>query len=267
MTADVIHDLDEQAYHADRSTLSHSGAKVLADSPARFKWRLDHPEHKDSFDVGTLAHKLILGSADDRVRVADAYDWRLKKWQDWKKEQHAAGLVPVHRGDLLEASRMAWAVRRHPLASAILARPGLTEASLYGDDPATGVRLRGRCDRITDTIEGHPVIVDVKTTAMTGPASFGRKAFDYGYDTAAAWYSDLAVLAGLCDETPQFLLVVVETTAPHFVHVHEFTPDQLDRARALNRDRIELYARCVAANDWPDYGQDIHTIQTPRWVA
>ena len=90
----IVTDLDERTYHADRGSLSHSGSKNLHDSPARFRWLLDNRVEKDSFDVGTLAHKLILRSTDNRIRVADAYDWRAKKWQDWKREQHAAGLVP-----------------------------------------------------------------------------------------------------------------------------------------------------------------------------
>ena len=119
----IVTDLDERTYHADRGSLSHSGSKNLHDSPARFRWLLDNRVEKDSFDVGTLAHKLILESTDDRIRVADTYDWRTKKWQDWKREQHAAALVPVHRGDLRAASKMAAAVRRHT-GSSPLARGG-----------------------------------------------------------------------------------------------------------------------------------------------
>jgi len=258
----IVTDLDERTYHADRGSLSHSGSKNLHDSPARFRWLLDNRVEKDSFDVGTLAHKLILRSTDNRIRVADAYDWRAKKWQDWKREQHAAGLVPVHRGDLRAASKMAAAVRRHTLASAILNRPGQTEISVYGDDPVTGTQLRARYDRMTV----DDLIVDVKTSALWGPDGFARQAFRYGYHTKAAWYADLAVLAGLVKRPPRVVFVVVETAAPHFVHVHEFDDEALSIARIRNRAAIDLYAACVDTDTWPAYPEVINLTPPPAWL-
>ena len=264
----LVEDIDEIAYHADRGSLSHSGAKLLHDCPARFRWEQEHRTEKDAYDLGTIAHRLILRSDDHRIRVADTREWKpWQTWNPWKDKVRAEGNVAIHRGQLLEASRMAAAVRRHPLASAILARPGLTEVSLYGTDPETGVTLRGRVDRLTDDAHGRPVIVDVKTTAMKGRESFSRKAFDYGYHTQAAWYSDLAVLAGVTDEPPAFVLVAVETEPPHFVHVHVFDEDALDIARAKNRRAIDLYAQCVATDEWPAYPPEVNVIVPPRWLS
>ena len=262
----IVTDLDERTYHADRTSLSHSGSKNLHDSPARFRWLLDNRVEKDSFDVGTLAHKLILKSTDNRIRVADTYDWRTKKWQDWKREQHAAGLVPVHRGDLRAASKMAAAVRRHTLASAILNRPGQTEISVYGDDPVTGTQLRARYDRITVDDDGQPLIVDVKTSALWGPDGFARQAFRYGYHTQAAWYADLAVLAGLTKRAPRVVFIVVETAAPHFVHVHEFDDEALSIARIRNRAAIDLYTACLDTDTWPAYPEVINLTPPPAWL-
>jgi hypothetical protein len=54
-------DIPEAEYHADRDSLSVSGAKVLLKAPALFKWQQDHPVHKDVFDFGSAAHALVLG--------------------------------------------------------------------------------------------------------------------------------------------------------------------------------------------------------------
>ena len=65
-------------YHADRSSLSCSGAKLLLRSPAKFQWRLDHPVVKDVFDFGTVAHTLVLGEGAD-IAVLDPGVHGLKK--------------------------------------------------------------------------------------------------------------------------------------------------------------------------------------------
>ena len=262
----IVTDLDERTYHADRGSLSHSGSKNLHDSPARFRWLLDNRVEKDSFDVGTLAHKLILRSTDNRIRVADAYDWRAKKWQDWKDAVRAEGNVAVNRAQLLAASKMAAAVRRHTVASEILGRPGRTEVSVYGRDLRSNVTLRARYDRLTVDDDGAPLIVDVKTTSTRGPDEFARKAFRFGYHTGAAWYSDLAVIAGLTKEPPRFLILAVETEAPHFVHLHEFDSLALDIARAANRQAIDTYASCRSADHWPAYPEDVNLMPPPAWL-
>src|SRR5699024_9463999 len=116
-------------------SLSATGAKTLLTNPARFAWERDNgrPE-KRVFDLGTLAHALILGNPDRRVTVIDAYDWRTKAAREARDAAYAAGQVPVHRGDLRATVELRRAVRNHPLASAILSQ-GRAEQSLYWTDP------------------------------------------------------------------------------------------------------------------------------------
>ena len=136
ITEPGLYDVPEAEYHADRNlsptlgrSLSSSGAKTILDCPARYQWEREHPRVKDAFDQGTIAHALILKNPDPRLRVVDCTDWRSKAAQDARKAIRAEGNVAVSRADLLAASKMAQAVRRHRVASAIFAQ-GKAEQSI-----------------------------------------------------------------------------------------------------------------------------------------
>lgn len=261
--------IDETVYHADSDlapelgrSLSQSGAKTLLASPARFAWERDHGRPpKDAYDLGTLVHALVLRSRDDRIRVVDARDWKTKRAQEARDEARAAGMVPVLRSQLLDASRVARAVRRHPLAGAMF-RGGRAEVSLYWIDDETGVTCRGRIDYV------HPGgLVDLKTTTYgRGDLDvFGRSAASYDYPMQAAVYSDgWEALTGV--RLP-FVTVVVEVDPPYMITVGQYDDDDLDAGRARWRTALSVYAERESSGVWDDPLTDIPTIPIPAWYA
>ncbi len=269
----VYRRLPETTYHADSDlapelgrSLSQSGAKTLLSSPARFAWEREHGRPaKDAYDLGTLAHALILGSGDDRLVVVDAYDWRTKAAQAAKAEAYAAGKVPVHRGDLLAASRIARAVRRHPLARAVLAS-GEPEVSFYWRDPETGVTCRARVDWL---VPGK-ALVDVKTVGRYGgadPAAFGRQCAQLDYPMQAAHYVD--GWEAVTGERLPFVHLIVETEPPHFVTVGQLPDDAIKAGRARMRSALTEYTERESAGDWPefDHPNNIVDIPGPGWYG
>lgn len=269
----VYRRLPETTYHADSDlapelgrSLSQSGAKTLLSSPARFAWERERGRpSKDAYDLGTLAHALILGSGDDRLVVVDAYDWRTKAAQAAKAEAYAAGKVPVHRGDLLAASRIARAVRRHPLARAVLAS-GEPEVSFYWIDAQTGVTCRARVDWL---VPGK-ALVDVKTVGRYGgadPAAFGRQCATLDYPMQAAHYVD--GWEAVTGELLPFVHLIVETEPPHFVTVGQLPDHVIEAGRAKMRGALTEYAERESAGDWPefDYPTEIVDIPVPGWYG
>ena len=261
-----FYDIPEAEYHADTElapklgrSLSVSGAKKILALPARFAHERDHgQEPKDVFDLGTLAHRLILG-AGGTVHVVDCYDWRLKKHQDEKRAKRAEGFTVVNRGDLLAASRMAAAVRRHPTAAAILSQ-GVAEKSLYWTDEATGVTLRARIDWL------HPkAVVDVKTCADASPAGFASAVAKFGYDMQAAWYAE--GVEALTGERLPFIFLCVEKEAPHFVAVYQLDDAALERGAYRNALARAAYAEHQSSGEWPAYSTEIETLSLPRWAS
>lgn len=275
---DGLFDIDEQVYHADRGSLSVSGAKLLLppSCPAKFKYRMENqPAPKREYDFGHLAHGLVLGKGAEMV-VLDPEVHGLKKdgtvadspratatWKAAEAEARERGATPVHISEYRAAEAMAAMVLQDPDAGPLFQR-GHAERSMYATDPDTGVRLRGRADWLTMDDERF-TCVDYKTSITANPAELIRKFWTYGYFMQAAFYLDLIVALGFSDD-PVFRFVVQEKEAPYLVTVVEYDDEALAEGRRLNRQAIDLYAYCKDTDTWPGYGGGIHTIGLPRFA-
>lgn len=260
----VYSDVDELDYHADRTSLSSSGARKILDCPAIFHYEQEQPPTpKPQFDMGHVVHGMILGVGLDIVPV-DAANWTTKAAKETRDQAHAEGKVPLLVADVAKAELMAKTVREHDTAGALLA-VGDPEITGYWHDDVNPVRLRFRTDWL------HPgrnriIGVDVKTTAGNGsPAKFAKSCADFGYHQQAAWYLDGLAETGVSEDAA-FLFIVLPKEPPHIVTVCEIHADDIARGRALNRKAINTYADCVANNVWPGYGQQIHQITLPTYA-
>lgn len=257
-------DIPDATYHADRESLSFSGAKLLLppSCPAKFREIMDNPpKPKPEYTFGHAAHSLLLGKGAEIIEV-DAPDWRSKAAREIR-DQACNGVAPMLTHELEQARAMVAAVRSHPVAGGLF-KQGEAEKSLYATDPETGVRLRGRIDWLT-TIDGQLWIVDFKTSDTAEPTGFARKGAGFRYHSQHAWYVDLVKAVGL-SQSPRFVDVVVEKTRPYIVTVVEFDEDSVAEGRRFNRQAINLYAQCVEANDWPTYSDSIVPISLPYWA-
>lgn len=266
----IYGDIDERTYHADRESLSHSGAKLLLppSCPAKFKERMDNPlPPTPTFSFGHLAHKLVLGEGAV-IREIEAVDYRTKAAQQQRDEALAAGEIPALTPELAKAVAMADAVREHPVASKLFAT-GRAEMSMYADDPDTGWGLRGRADWLTRGEElglgDRLVIVDYKTTVDANPSSWGRSAANYGYALQFAWYVELARLVNL-DDWPAFLFVCQEKEPPYLVSVNELDAEAWNLGYDQMRHAIAVYAECMESGVWPGYSDGINPVSLPRWA-
>lgn len=252
-------DIPEADYHADRTSLSVSGAKVLLKAPALFKWQQDHPVHRDVFDIGSAAHALVLGIGAP-IRVVDADSWRTKDAKAEKDAAHAAGEIPLLTADHQRVRAMADALSSHSLAMRLLSN-GRPEVSAYALDPDTGVMRRGRFDWL-----GAAVLTDYKTTACAEPWAFAGSAAKFGYHMQAAWYLDLA--RDLDHPAEAFAFIAQEKEAPYLVSVIELDAAAVQRGRELNRQALERFRDCTASNIWPGYTRDdaFVTVSLPRWA-
>jgi hypothetical protein len=138
-----VYDIPEAEYFAARYALSCSGAKLLLppSCPAKFFWRMDHPEHKKAWDLGSGAHQLVLGTGPELVEVK-ADDWRTNAAKAERDAARAAGKIPLLSRDVAVVKAMAAALEAHPVAWNLLdPEHGHAEQSLFWTDQRTGVRL------------------------------------------------------------------------------------------------------------------------------
>lgn len=252
--------ISETAYHADRSSLSASGAKLLLPpgcppkpNPAKFREAMLHrPKPKPVYDFGHLVHELRLGKGAG-IKVIDAPNYNTKAAQQARDEAHQVGLTPALPKQIIAALRMIVANNKHPLAGQLFRR-GHPEVSFYHTDPQTGVRLRMRADWVTmfnlGDGEQRLTVLDYKTDTTADPDELQRKFWSCGYYRQFAWYHD--IVHAVMGEPPVFLFVVQSKEPPYQTGVVEYGPAELEQGRRENRDAIQIYAECTAANNWPD---------------
>jgi len=263
---DGIHsNITSAEYHADTTTLSYSGAKLLLppSTPAHFKYQLDNPSPpKRHYDFGHAAHRFLLGEGEEIVPV-DADDWRTKAAKEQAESARDEGKVPLLRAEFDKALAMVDALHANPDAAALF-KSGVAERAMYATDTESGVRLRGRADWLTYG-DGELLIVDYKTTTSADPDTFERASTKYKYYLQAVWYRDLAIAIEL-HNNPVFVLVAQEKTPPFLSSVMRFDDIAIAEGRLLKRQAIETYARCIETGVWPGYPTGIQVISVSPWA-
>lgn len=192
----------------------------------------------------------------------DFRDWKTNRAQELRRAHRAAGHIPLLPRTYTKAVAMATAVREHPALVPLLST-GWPEVSFYWPDPDTQVMLRARPDWLHPTPDDAAVIVvDLKTTDSADPEDFAWSVLRYGYHLQQHWYTTALTAAGLV--VRQFLFAAVSKHPPHVVSVCELDPEDVAAAGKENRRAIDLYARCLDTDTWPDHGPGIHRLRLPR---
>lgn len=251
-------DIPEAEYHADRISLSVSGAKTLLKSPAQFIYEREHPVHKDAFDFGTAAHALALGAGMESVYVTPYDDFKTKAAQAEKRAAQDDGLAVITPSDWNVVCDMAEAITRHPMARDLLTG-GEPEVSAYCPDEKTGVIRRGRVDYLRDDL-----IVDYKTTRNADPNAFARDAGSLNYHMQHAWYLDL--LRDLGRDIRGFIFIAQCKEPPYLVSVVELVPAAVELGRTRNQLALQVFRDCTESNLWPGYPERVVPIDVPTWA-
>ncbi|MFI0236374.1 PD-(D/E)XK nuclease-like domain-containing protein [Streptomyces sp. NPDC016845] len=270
ITEPGIYDLTNDEYHADRGSLSSSGARMLLppSCPALFRHAQDTPqEPKKTYDLGSAAHKLVLGEGPDLVRI-DAEEWRSASVKAEVAAVRDEGGIPLKPADYQQVHDMADALRRHPVAAALFdpAR-GKPEQSLFWRDRPTGVMRRARFDWLPDARSGRLIIPDYKTCRSAEPRALARSVEEYGYHQQDDWYRAAARSLDLADDSAAFVFVCQEKTPPYIVTVVEMDAEARRIGAARNRRAIETFAECTASGVWPGYSDEIAYLSLPTWAA
>lgn len=135
---------------------------------------------------------------------------------------------------------------------------GQTEISIVWDDPATGIRCKGRIDKLNDHAR---LLVDLKTTQ--NGADFPKAIANYHYDRQAAFYLDgLAILTG---QKYRFAIVAVEKEPPFAVRAALLSDACVANGRRQYRRCLDLLAECRTSEEWPSY-EDPDEWELPAWA-
>lgn len=259
----VVIGLDDVTYHA-HPALSSTGARKLLESPAKFKYSLEHPQpHKEAFSLGTAVHTRILGTGADIVTYpaehltpSGAASTKAATIA-WAEEQRATGNVVIAPADARRVNGMAEAVLAHPEARQILETVAGREVSVFAD--VDGVAVRARFD-IYDGVNGG----DLKSARDASPAGFNRSVANYGYAFQERWYREVDI-AATGTELESFKFLVCENFAPYLVGVYDLDFMWDDIAKEKVKRARDLYRACTETGEWPGY--PTVTLTPPNWAV
>lgn len=262
-------DLSNEAYHADKTSLSSSGARKLLppSCPAKFRYEQDHPQAPTkTFDYGNAAHKLVLGNGPELVLV-DADKWNTDAIRDEIAAIRAEGGIPLKQHELDMVQAMADAIRQHPLAQLLLDPAyGAPEQSGFWIDGPTGIRRRVRFDWLPSVHSGRLIIPDYKTADDASNDAMQKAIAKYGYNQQADWYEDAARAFGLGGDDAELLLIAQEKKPPFLINVVGIEFGSRVIGRAKNRAAIERFAECTESGIWHGYGDEPNYLALPGYA-
>ena len=242
-------------YHADPALGSTSLKTLATRTPAHYQHDKAHPKSSDAFDLGTVAHSLILEGDESGVEVWDFPAWTTKVAKDSREESRAAGKIPMLTKEWAQVVAMRDAVMAHPIARSMFTGHKAEQSVFWEED---GLMLKCRPDA------WHPgALVDLKTARDADPNEFGKVAHSFGYHQSAAHYID-GVKAATGEELP-FHFVLVEKTDPYLVSVVELDWEAINIGRGLNERAKRIYQECVESNTWPGYPAS-EPVSLPMWA-
>ena len=265
-------------YHADpceKPSLSHSVAKVLLGKSPRHAWYA-HPRlndaceevHNKRFDLGTVAHTLLLGQGRDIVEIA-ADNFMTKEAKRLRDEAYAVGKTPILSEHLASARAMEAAAREQLVD---------IQGCEHLFDPAQGDGEVVCCWREDDgpwcraQIDWLPhnrlVFADYKTVdGSAHPDALGRRVVDLGYDVQAAFYE-----LGLSTIDPdlagriQPVFIFQECTPPFELCAATLDEETMTVGRKKVELAIRTWQRCLETDTWPGYPPRIVPITMPTWA-
>jgi hypothetical protein len=273
--AGVYNEISPSDYFADCApmpSLTQSIIKVLLEKSPLHAWHA-HPRlnpdyrHNDDrkFDIGNIAHALLIGRGKSIVVLEGFDDWRKKAAQEARDDAAATGKIAVLGKHFALASRMVEAARDQLAVRGLhrLFRDGHGEVvTVWNEGP---IWCRQMIDWLTpDLID----FADYKTTLENAaPHAIGRKMVNDGWHLQAGWAE-----RGLDNLNPsgagrrRFFFVCQEVEKPYALTVVRIGEAPLTMARKQIDYAVTQWRWSMAENFWPSYPTEVITPEYPGWA-
>lgn len=266
---------------APQPSLTQSIAKVLIDESPLHAW-YQHPRlnpdfrrtEETKFDIGNIAHSIMLGRGKDVVVLDGFDDWRKKAAQEAREEALATGKLAVLGKHYARASKMVTAAREQLALRGLewMFRDGWGEVVTVWREPYMEVRddmpdiyLRQMLDWVTPA---YLDVIDYKSTDFSvAPHGIDRMMFNAGWSIQAAMAErGLDALDPANAGRRKFFFVVQETTVPYQLTVVQLTRGPMTMGHKQLDRAVEIWRECMARGIWPGYPLDIVTPEWPGWA-
>ena len=255
-------ELPDHIYH-HRPEWSYSQIKMLPDEPEMFygrhvaKWPTYQLKPSPNMILGTAVHDALLLQNKLQIIPESVLSKSGSKagvaWKEFEAEH--AGEIWLKESEAAPARAMLESVQNHRKARMLLEMPGQSELALFWTHEYTGLRLRGKLDRLIDFGDGK-AIIDLKCTNDPSPEKFCWTCLDFRYHYQVGMYRDGVENVIGCERPPTFIFVVVGYDPPYRVCVYTAEADMADLGTIrVNEALLDLSQR-LKANDWNDAYHD-----------
>lgn len=254
-----ISDADYRADPTPTPSLTQSLVKVLVERSPQHAWehspRLNPQfEYDDDtkFDIGNVAHKLILGRGKE-IEVVPFADWRTKDSKEAREKAADQGRIAVLRHQFDRASDMAAAARaqlsKHEDCDAFT--NGAAEVMIAWEE--NGIWFRSLIDWLNDDLR---TVDDYKSSGMSmAPHVIGLRAQAAGWEIQAAFIErGLDILDPAGAGRRRYRFIGQETDKPHALTVMHMNEYWMTMGRKKVEAGIALWRPAVVHNSWRGYG-------------
>jgi len=251
-------DVDYRMDPCPIASLTQSAVKTLIERSPLHAWtecpRLNpHYEADDDtkFDIGNVAHRLILGRGKE-IEVVQFADWRKKEATDARKAAAAAGKIAVLEHQFNQASDMASAawLQLHKHEDKDAFTEGAAEVMIAWEED--GIWFRSLIDWLSDDL---CTVDDYKTTGMSvAPHVIGLRAEAAGWNVQAAF-----IERGLNAVHPEsagrrrYRFIAQETDKPNALTVMHMDEHWMTMGRKKVDVGVGLWRHAITTNKWPCY--------------
>jgi hypothetical protein len=258
----IYRDVSEADYRADpcpKPSLTQSTCKTLiASAPAkafaenaRLNPNCAGEDDEKAFDLGNVAHRLVLGRGKD-FEVMDYSDWRTKIAKEARAEVIKAGRVPILEDQfgraLLMNDHLRAQLDRHEDRNAFT--NGAAEVMIAWEEG--GFWYRSLIDWLHDDLR---TVDDYKSSGMSmAPHMLGIRAESAGWHVQAAFIErGLDILDPAGAGRRKFRFIGQETDEPYLMSVMHMDEYWLTMGRKKVAYADTTWRICLTRNQWPGY--------------
>jgi hypothetical protein len=261
-------------YHADpcpAPALSQSCVKTLLDRSPWHAWH-NHPrlnplferDEPTKFDVGNVAHKLMLGRGKE-IASLPFDDWRTKDAKAAREDAIGSGHIACLEHQFDRATDMVVAARaqlKDRGLGSLFDMDGDAELVMCWDEGGTWFK-----QMLDWRSSASGIIADYKTTELSiAPQNLGKMMVNAGWHIQAGMAArGLDVLDPPTEGLRQYLFVVQEAFEPYVLCVVGISGGPMTVARKSIDMAVTIWRHCIATQTWPGYPEEILEPELPGW--
>lgn len=238
MNTGIYYDISNEDYHKDEA-IGSTSIKAISVSPANLYF---NPfKGSKSAQIGTAIHASLLEHElfEKEFCLLPNSDRRSAEYKSavikYGSDCVLVGSEVETVNEMFESSRL-----NNDFMDYISAK-GHSEVSMFATCPITGLNLKCRFDRLSDS---HPYPLDVKSCRDASQRGFSQAFGQYHYHVQAAFYLYvLKLVTGI--ELNQFAFFAIENNAPYKNCMYYIGEDSLELGRKVMFEAMDKLAQCM----------------------